>query len=348
MNFLFFDIECAVCNQEKRICSFGYVLTDCNLNIIKKEDILINPVKFDDKILQEVINYKKEDLLKNFEFPYYYETIKNLLSDKNNLVIGQVAKNDASYLIDSVKRYNLDSIDFVFYDFAEIYKNYINSKQYVSLESERTFLNVSDKQGKLHTSLNDAYILYECFKSLYLKTNLSKVSLIKKYKGIKGFVRKNELILFDDLHSITNTIGEHSKNKEYFKTYLKNIAKIEATTSVFLNKRINVSKEYTKSHFREMIYIAYLIKKNGGEYSILNYATTYVSKGENLDVLKDYPKMEIIELDKFLEKINYNKQDMNNYFGKVISNDFLIDKNLRKEKDRVISKEFKRLKNLNV
>lgn len=68
MNFLFFDIECAVCNQEKRICSFGYVLTDCNLNIIKKEDILINPVKFDDKILQEVINYKKKIFLRILNF----------------------------------------------------------------------------------------------------------------------------------------------------------------------------------------------------------------------------------------------------------------------------------------
>ena len=348
MNFLFFDIECAVCTPEKRICSFGYVLTDSNLNIIKKEDILINPVEFDDKILNEVINYKKEDLLKYDEFPKYYEIIKELLCDKNNIVIGQVAKNDASYLIDSVKRYNLKSIDFIFYDFAEIYKNYTNSKQYISLENERIFLGVKDNQGQLHTSVNDAYILYECFKSLYLKTNLTKASLIKKYKGIKGFVKQNELVLFDDFHSIANTIGDHSKNKEIFKTYVLNISKLENITSILLNKRINVSKEYAKAHFREMIFIAYLIKINGGTYSILNNATTYISTGENIDVLKDYPNMEIIELDKFLEMINYNKQDMNNYFDKVISNDLLIDKNLKKEKNRVISKEFKRLKNLHL
>ncbi len=347
MNFLFFDIECAVCShEEKRICSFGYVLTDSNLNALKKEDILINPVKFDDKILKEVIDYKKEDLLKEKEFPKYYETIKELLSNKNNLVIGQVAKNDASYLIDSVKRYGLGSIDFVFYDFAEIYKNYTRSKQYVSLENERTILGVKNKQGELHTSLNDAYILYECFKSLYLKTNLTKSSLIKKYKGIKGFVRKNELVLFEDFHILANTIGDHSKNKDYFKTFVLNINKEESVTSLLKNKRINVSKEYTKSHFREMLYIAYLIKINGGTYSILNNSTMYVSTGDNLDVIKDYPNIEIIELDKFLEVINYNKQEMNNYFDKVVSNDLLIDKNLRKEKNRVISKEFKRLKNL--
>ncbi len=338
MNFLFFDIECAVCNHdEKCICSFGYVLTDNNLNIIKKEDILINPIKFDEKILNEVIDYKKEDLIKSKEFPSYYKYIKLLLSDKNNIVIGQVAKNDASYLIDTIKRYELDGIDFVFYDFADIYKNYSNSKQYVSLENERKILCVYDSQGELHTSLNDAYILYECFKSLYLKTKLSKSSLIKKYKGIKGFIRKNELILFDDYHAVANTMSDHSKNKDCFKIYVNNISKVENQTNLFLNKNINISKEYAKSHFREMLYLVYLIRINGGNYTILNKANIYVSTGDNLDVLKDYPNMKIIELDSFLSMVSFNKQNANNHFDKIISNDLLIEKNLKKEKNRIIS-----------
>ena len=40
MDYLFFDIEAS---EGKSICSFGYVLTDDELNIKEKNDILINP-----------------------------------------------------------------------------------------------------------------------------------------------------------------------------------------------------------------------------------------------------------------------------------------------------------------
>ena len=44
MNLVFFDIECAsVYKTTAKICAFGYVLCDEHFNIIKKEDILINP-----------------------------------------------------------------------------------------------------------------------------------------------------------------------------------------------------------------------------------------------------------------------------------------------------------------
>ena len=44
MNLVFFDIECASVNKTTaKICAFGYVVCDENFNIIKKEDILVNP-----------------------------------------------------------------------------------------------------------------------------------------------------------------------------------------------------------------------------------------------------------------------------------------------------------------
>ena len=42
MNYLFFDIECCDGNH---ICSFGYVICDEHFNILKKEDIIMNPQK---------------------------------------------------------------------------------------------------------------------------------------------------------------------------------------------------------------------------------------------------------------------------------------------------------------
>ena len=47
MNLVFFDIECASVNKTTaKICAFGYVVCDENFNIIKKEDILVNPKEF--------------------------------------------------------------------------------------------------------------------------------------------------------------------------------------------------------------------------------------------------------------------------------------------------------------
>ena len=57
MKFVFFDIECAnYINDMFTICTFGYTITDEHFNVIKKEDILINPKsKFNKIVLNKII-----------------------------------------------------------------------------------------------------------------------------------------------------------------------------------------------------------------------------------------------------------------------------------------------------
>lgn len=74
MNYVFFDIECAcVYKDVAKICVFGYCICDEKFNILKKEDILINPNgKFHltahggDGI---VLPYNYEDFKKYPDFP---------------------------------------------------------------------------------------------------------------------------------------------------------------------------------------------------------------------------------------------------------------------------------------
>ena len=105
MNLLFFDIECAsVYKTTAKICAFGYVLCDENFNIIKKEDILINPKgKFH---LTDgrgehglVLPYEYTEFKKYPVFPQVYQTIRDLLEDKNNLVYGHATLNDVNYCL---------------------------------------------------------------------------------------------------------------------------------------------------------------------------------------------------------------------------------------------------------
>ena len=93
MNLVFFDIECASVNKNSaKTCAFGYVVCDENFNIVKKEDILINPRgKFrltdrsGDKGL--VLPYSYEAFKNYPPFTKIYPQIKSLLEDGGNIVL---------------------------------------------------------------------------------------------------------------------------------------------------------------------------------------------------------------------------------------------------------------------
>lgn len=127
MNLVFFDIECASVHKTvAKICAFGYVVCDEDFNILKKEDILINPQggfhltdRKGDKGI--VLPYSYNDF-KNYPiFPKVYPYIKTLLEDKNNIVLGHSTMNDVKYLNLETKRFKLPSFEFAFSDSQLIY-----------------------------------------------------------------------------------------------------------------------------------------------------------------------------------------------------------------------------------
>lgn len=130
MNLVFFDIECASVNKTTaKICAFGYVIADEDFNIIKKEDILINPRggfhltdRKGDKGL--VLPYEYGDFKNYPPFPKVYGFIKSLLEDENNVVIGHSVMNDVKYLNLETKRFKLPPFKFSFSDSQVIYKAY--------------------------------------------------------------------------------------------------------------------------------------------------------------------------------------------------------------------------------
>ncbi|MBO5327816.1 MAG: hypothetical protein J6B04_01430, partial [Clostridia bacterium] len=93
MKLVFFDIECAsVYKYTAKICAFGYVVCDEKFNILEKRDILINPKgKFhltDSKGQKGlVLPYEYSSFKAQPEFPAVYDQIKELLEDKNAVVI---------------------------------------------------------------------------------------------------------------------------------------------------------------------------------------------------------------------------------------------------------------------
>ena len=62
MDYVFFDIECANCIEgQAKICSFGYVVTDEQFDVIEREDLIVNPLDFDTLLLQKFAEGGAED-----------------------------------------------------------------------------------------------------------------------------------------------------------------------------------------------------------------------------------------------------------------------------------------------
>ena len=130
MKFVFFDIECASVNRTTaKICAFGYVVCDEKFNIIKKEDILINPrggFHLTDRNGGKglVLPYSYSEFKKYPPFKEQYSYIKSLLEDKDAIVIGHSILNDVKYLNLETRRFHLPSFDFQFLDSQLMFMSY--------------------------------------------------------------------------------------------------------------------------------------------------------------------------------------------------------------------------------
>ena len=90
MKYLFYDIESSNGNRyEASICSFGYVETDENFNIIEEKDIIINPVTDFSEYVIEVVGlaYHVSDFKSALRFKDVYKIIHDKLSQAD-LVFG--------------------------------------------------------------------------------------------------------------------------------------------------------------------------------------------------------------------------------------------------------------------
>ena len=129
MKNVFFDIECAcVFKNVAKICAFGYVVTDEEFNVLAREEILINPKgKFHltgrggNEGL--VLPYEYEDFKKYPPFPAAYRKIKNLLEDKEAVVLGHATLNDVNFLNLETKRFHLPSFRFDWHDTQFFWNN---------------------------------------------------------------------------------------------------------------------------------------------------------------------------------------------------------------------------------
>ncbi len=292
MNYLFFDIECACVYKEvAKICAFGYCLCDEKFNIIKKEDILINPNgKFHltahggDGI---VLPYDYDEFKKHPDFASFYDEIKNLLEDKNNLSIGHAAVNDVRYLNLETKRYKLPSFNFRFFDTQIIYMTM--SKTFDRQAGLDKLTELFKIEFKAHCAADDAYATMRVAQAMCEENNCSLLELLKKYE-----------INFGEIKDYNFKNCSSKESEEYHAKRAKEKEKREEIRADFNNF---VCRSKIRSETRELYGVRYnfarsieenlslskrLIKeiwRRGGRYSLrLNGATIYISDSNDENV----------------------------------------------------------------
>ena len=180
--YLFFDVECANCfNGKGKLCSFGYVLTDENFNIIIKEDRLINPKsKWDWYVVKKMLGYPKSEFESKPGFDKEYPFIKELLENPEYLVFGSGISNDIKHLKDDCERYGLPEIEFVSRDVQNLYSRYKEEKEKKSLTKMARELEIDCQALKEHISRNDAEITMLITKAVCERLNSAAHDLISK------------------------------------------------------------------------------------------------------------------------------------------------------------------------
>lgn len=165
MKYIFFDIETIYGDTvNNRIVSLGYVKTDEDFNVIVQEDIFINP----QEKAQTVNNWKwKRDATKDREgFKAFYHKIKELLEDKDVIVVGHGTKNDVQYLIDECCRFHFEPIDFDYLDTQAFADLLLDEKVSKKLKNLYEYLCPDGQYYQAHRSLNDAYMTMHVFRAL--------------------------------------------------------------------------------------------------------------------------------------------------------------------------------------
>lgn len=193
MNFVFFDIECASVNKTSaKICVFGYVMCDEKFNIVKKEDILINPkggFHLTDRKGSKglVLPYQYSEFKNYPPFTKVFPFIKSLLENRDNVILGHSILNDVKYLNLETKRFKLPSFDFQFLDSQLMYMSYSGDfKKQCGLEHIANELGV---EFTPHRAVDDAYATMKVVEALCKAEQCSFEGLVRLYGLCRGRIK---------------------------------------------------------------------------------------------------------------------------------------------------------------
>ena len=350
MKYTFFDIECANCFQGRgKICSFGYVVTDEEFNVLEKEDIVIDPhSKFHltgrGNRPGIVLAYDEEEFKSAPRFPHFYRKIRELLTDPDSMIFGFSVMSDAGYIKSECERYKKEIFDYDFIDVQRIFTDMRKLSNTPSLLHAAEEFNAEETQD-VHKSDDDAYLTMKVLKGICLSTGLSVSEVIEKYPNGKcwcrggiidtEYTRYKELLKAQKLSKMEKLTGSKRKNWicasrenhfEFSRYASRVFSNFKADTPI-KKKRFCISNLYEDYHFNEMMNIVSLLAKNGALYtSRVQTCNVFVTaelkngKGEDYEcyrkskldrlVNEEGKEVEIITLPQLFEMLGVTEEEL--------------------------------------
>ena len=289
MKLLFFDIECAgVHKTYAKICVFGYCICDEKFNILRKEDILMNPNgKFHltahggDGI---VLPYNYSDFKKYPDFPAFYEKIKGLLEGEDKIVVGHAAVNDVKYLNLETKRYGLPSFRFSFADTQILYM--AMSETFDRQTGLDRLTDLFHIEFQAHCAADDAFATLKVAEAMCRRNQCTFPELLQKYE-----------IRFGNIENYAFTNCSSRSGMEYYACRVREReqreqARVEFNNFVSRLRQRPQSKELSGKRFNfsrkivENLEVSKLLTREicrrGGRYSLkISAANVYVCGDES-------------------------------------------------------------------
>lgn len=327
MNYLIFDLETGDSQSGLGgICSFGYVLCNDNLEIIKSKDIIINPelLKWDWYALKKILPYDKEEYESKEPFNVAYKEIKKLFEIDDLYVVNHAIENDIRMIIQTCRRYKISFIDFKYLDSSELYKKIKNRKHIDSLDTISMEVCETEKRKK-HSSLDDALRVHTILKKICENESLSLGELFKKYNILPK--KYSDYDPYSTIDFNNNSLSNDS-NKRLLRKMLKKTKVKKNTVHPYNGLSYLINVPYRMSHFRELLYIIKLAGNRGMTYSVNpdKCDIFVIEKNEKnsglykqiTDKIEQGKNIKIMELDEFLNMINFASDRADNYFRKII------------------------------
>ena len=248
-------------------------------------------------------------MCKNKEkFPFFYEIIKQLLTQKNTIIFVFSAYDDIRVIEFACEKYNLPYIKFGAYDLEKIVK--INKKIYGALNKRCEMIGVDIKDLNHHQSLDDAIMTMRLFK---------KFIQVKDIKNVDKFLIENSYNYFNFEKVMKKVFTKRLKRK--FKNNKNKINNNTTNTNDVNFNNLNCFNYYVQNNqLKNMIYynnlmryISYLnfirynnhIKYNTNNY-VNNYVGNYMFYMRNRNDFNNKPFNEISNTN------NVNINNMNN------------------------------------
>lgn len=268
MNYLFFDTECA--QGRGGICEFGYILLDENFNVKKADNLLINPhLRFDDYGHQKagiIFAYSKDEYYAAPDIMDRYDEIAALIGDKNNVVVGFATDSDAKFIINDLDRFDLDQIDYTFWDVLKMYQ--IIANRQTNLKLDVLYSETTGAPLMHHEALADTKMTIEVLKKLLSDNNLTMADVMRDYPQTSGEVFKGRIV-YNDGSVFNYTKGGRTTvaNRRILDEFIKS-PPISRLSNKFRGKIFSVAPNVCKEDFALTMALCDISRTLGGEFTL--------------------------------------------------------------------------------